>query len=78
MTGAYVPAPPTTEELRDAYEKYESEFGGWEDYMTAKERFDVWLTEHDRQTREQAWDEGHEMGGRSPIFQTPNPYRKDA
>jgi hypothetical protein len=32
--------------------------------------------EKHRALQEAAWDEGHAMGGRSPFFQTPNPYRK--
>lgn len=37
-----------------------------------------WLAEHDRQVAEKAWDEGQDMGGRSPFFQKSNPYRKEA
>jgi hypothetical protein len=27
--------------------------------------------------RARAWEEGRLMGGRSPFFQTPNPYKKE-
>lgn len=71
----------TTEEIRDCYH------GCTHDCADSHDRadFDAWLTEHDRQAKEQAWNQGaeavallipeyewHDRGLRLPT----NPYRK--
>lgn len=48
----------------------------WALQDTLREEFDTWLAETLRSEREKGWDEGHAMGGKSPYFQKPNPYRR--
>lgn len=50
----------------------------------AGEAYQEWLDEHDRQVKEQAWEEGYLQAitnlrppyGATPAETTPNPYRK--
>lgn len=69
---------PTTKAIRDVHLPFSS-----------RAPFDRWLAEHDRQTAEQAWDEGfdayeadhlhhdaHGWGDEECATVTHNPYRK--
>lgn len=61
---------PTTDQVRlDYMYAYPSTPDGRE---IAGAEFDRWLSEHDRQVAERAWDEGRDN---SPFFPTENPYR---
>lgn len=77
---------PTTEDVREdfAFPWYPDQIG---DRTARVAAFDRWLSEHDRQVAERAWDEGHlvhgedyrhngscrDSGGCIAI----NPYRKE-
>lgn len=79
---------PTTERVRNSYAndiasypKPANVFEAAARADSAKEEFDRWLTEHDRQKQAEAWDEGYDtsvMDSRLPVQSeaTVNPYRE--
>lgn len=69
----------TDEKIREGFiydggesEYHDPEHGAQTQRKIAGDIFDAWLTEHDRQVAERAWDEGRDN---SPFFPTENPYR---
>ena len=76
---------PTTEDVREdfAFPWYPDQIG---DRTARVAAFDRWLSEHDRQVAERAWDEGVELAlnfakrnpdGVTLRLEKPNPYRKE-